>query len=54
MVVGDLAQIFPDRFGNGNDKSADKKEETAASFGMSIQNLTPAQRESMGLKQSAA
>jgi serine protease Do len=53
VMVGDLAQIFPDRFGGVNDNSNGKKEETAASFGMSIQNLTPAQRENMGLKQAA-
>jgi serine protease Do len=51
VVVGDLAQIFPDRFGGGNDNSTNQKEATAASFGMSIQNLTEAQRETMGLKQ---
>jgi serine protease Do len=53
VVVGDLAQIFPDRFGGSNDNSANKQEETAASFGMSIQNLTPAQRENLGLKETA-
>ena len=52
VMVGDLAQIFPDRFGGSNDNSGGKKEETAASFGMSIQNLTPAQRDSLGLKQT--
>ena len=52
VTVGDLAQIFPDRFGGSSENSNGKKEETAASFGMSIQNLTSAQRENMGLKQA--
>jgi serine protease Do len=51
VVVGDLAQIFPERFGGANQSSPNKEEGTAASFGMSIQNLTDRQREAMNLKQ---
>ena len=51
VVVGDLAQIFPERFGGANQASPNKEEGTAASFGMSIQNLTDRQREAMDLKQ---
>jgi serine protease Do len=51
VVVGDLAQIFPERFGSGNDNSPDKADGTAASFGMSVQALTDAKRNSLGLKQ---
>lgn len=51
VVVGDLAQIFPDRFGSGSEKGAAKPEGTTVSFGMSIQNITEQQRQSMGLKE---
>jgi serine protease Do len=50
VVVGDLAQIFPDRFGN-RDESSKSAEATTVSFGMQIQNLTEKQQESLGLKQ---
>jgi serine protease Do len=49
VVVGDLAQIFPDRFGGGNQSAEMKPQGTAVSFGMSIQNLTDAQRQTLGL-----
>jgi serine protease Do len=51
VVVGDLAQIFPDRFGGANENSPNKAEGTAASFGMSVQNLSDQRRDSLGLKQ---
>jgi serine protease Do len=51
VVVGDLAQIFPERFGNPNDPSSKNGDATTVSFGMQIQNLTDRQQESMGLKQ---
>jgi serine protease Do len=51
VVVGDLAQIFPDRFGNSSQSAESKPEGTAVSFGMSIQNLTERQRENLGLKE---
>jgi serine protease Do len=51
VVVGDLAQIFPDRFGSGGGQSQAKPEGTTVSFGMSIKNLTDQQRQSLGLKE---
>ncbi len=51
VVVGDLAQIFPDRFGNGSKDEPGKAEETTAKFGMSIQNLTDQQRQNLGIKE---
>jgi len=51
VVVGDLAQIFPDRFGGANQSAELKPQGTAVSFGMSIQNLTDAQRQTLGLKE---
>jgi serine protease Do len=50
VVVGDLAQIFPDKFGGPQDESQNKTQAGVASFGMQIQNLTARQRETMGLK----
>jgi len=51
VVVGDLAQIFPEQFGNANDQSQGAETETAATFGMEILNLTDRQRETMNLKE---
>jgi serine protease Do len=51
VVVGDLAQVFPDRFGNGKAEAPEKAEGTQARFGMTIQNLTSAQRQNLGVKQ---
>jgi len=48
VTVGDLTQIFPDRFGGGSEKSQVKPEGTTVSFGMSIQNLTDQKREALG------
>jgi serine protease Do len=50
VVVGDLAQIFPDKFGDGGEKAPGQAEGGAASFGMQIQNLTERQRETLNLK----
>jgi serine protease Do len=50
VVVGDLAQIFPDKFGDGSEKGPGHAENGAASFGMQIQNLTERQRETLNLK----
>lgn len=50
VVVGDLAQIFPDKFGGPTDQESGQAEGGAASFGMQIQNLTERQRQTMGLK----
>jgi serine protease Do len=51
VVVGDLAQVFPDRFGNGQPEAPGKAEGTQARFGMTIQNLTSQQRQNLGIKQ---
>jgi serine protease Do len=50
VVVGDLAQIFPERFGSGNAAGQSQQQGTAVSFGMSIQTLTERQRETMKLE----
>jgi serine protease Do len=51
VTVGDLAQVFPDRFGNPDDQSSVKGEGGATSFGMQIQNLSAQQRQTMGIKE---
>jgi serine protease Do len=51
VVVGDLAQLFPERFGNGGAESAHGAEPTSVSFGMDIQPLTDRQMDNIGLKQ---
>lgn len=51
VVVGDLAQVFPDEFGSGKKDEPDKAESTTARFGMSIQNMTDAQRDNLGIKE---
>jgi len=50
VIVGDLAQIFPERFGGPKDESKAPVEAGVTSFGMSIQNLSASRRESLGLK----
>jgi serine protease Do len=51
VVVGDLSQVFPDEFGSGKQQEPDKAESTTAKFGMSIQNMTDAQRQNLGIKE---
>ncbi|PWU00571.1 MAG: peptidase S1 [Terriglobia bacterium] len=51
VVVGDLTQIFPDRFGGPKTDEPNKAEGTQAKFGMTIQNLTDSQRQNMGIKE---
>jgi serine protease Do len=51
VKVADLAQVFPDRFGNGNESAGQKEEGTTVSFGMSIQNLTDRQHDTLGIKE---
>lgn len=51
VVVGDLAQIFPERFGGGKSEDAPQAEGTQAKFGISIMPLTDARREQMGIKE---
>ena len=54
VVVGDLAQIFPDQFGQGNEEGAVKPEGATVSFGMRIENLTERQRQTLGIKEKSA
>jgi serine protease Do len=51
VVVGDLAQLFPERFGAGNGEESNKAEGSAVSLGMRLENLTDQRRESLGLKE---
>jgi serine protease Do len=51
VVVADLAQVFPDRFGSAKEEEAGPAEGTQARFGITIENLTDARREKMGIKQ---
>ena len=52
VVVADLAQVFPDRFGNAKEsEEAGPAEGTQARFGITIENLTDARRDKMGIKQ---
>jgi serine protease Do len=51
VIVADLAQIFPEQYGNERDDSAKNGEPTTAKFGMQIQNLTEQQAERLGIKQ---
>ncbi|MFB3828863.1 MAG: Do family serine endopeptidase [Bryobacteraceae bacterium] len=51
VTVADLSKVFPDRFGTGEEQQPGGAEEGAqAKFGITIQNLTAAQRQNMGLK----
>jgi serine protease Do len=50
VVVGDLAEVFPEKFGNGQPEAPGRAEGTQARFGMTIQNLSSAQRQNLGLK----
>ena len=49
-MVGDLAQIFPERFAGAAEKESGKMEVGPTSFGMQIQNLTDARRQSLNLE----
>ena len=51
VTVGNLAQIFPDRFGSASDREPAKPEGTTVSFGMSISNLSDQWRQSHNLKE---
>ena len=50
VVVGDLSQIFPDKFGGPQEESKSQTEAGVASFGMMVQNLSDAKRQTLGLK----
>ena len=52
VVVADLAQTFPDRFGNGANSSQAAPEGTQAKFGITISNMSQDKRDRMGLKQA--
>jgi len=51
VVVADLAQIFPEQYGNGKEDARGKIEPTSAKFGMQIQSLTESQADRLGIKQ---
>jgi serine protease Do len=53
VVVGNMAQIFPDQFGSSEPKEESKPQPapTTMSFGMTIVPLTDRQREGMELKE---
>jgi serine protease Do len=51
VVVGDLAQIFPEQYGAGREAAPHNGESTAVSFGMSVMPLTDRQMDNLGLKQ---
>lgn len=51
VIVANLAQVFPDRFGGGKSEEAGPSEGTQARFGITIENLTDARRENMGITQ---
>jgi serine protease Do len=51
VTIGNLAQVFPDRFGAGSETESVKPEGTSVSFGISIVNITPSWRDNNGLKQ---
>lgn len=53
VAVADRAQLFPDQFGEGKEKSKDATDATQARFGITITNLNDRQRQSMGLKVTA-
>jgi serine protease Do len=50
VVVGDLAQIFPDKFGGPHDEAKAPGEAGVTTFGMMVQNLSEAKRQNLGLK----
>jgi serine protease Do len=52
VIVGNLAQIFPDTFGNGSAPESAKGSATALDFGMNIRDLTAGMRDSMGLSET--
>jgi len=52
VIVGNLAQIFPDTFGNGSEPESAKESATALDFGMNIKPVTAGMRDSMGLTEN--
>jgi serine protease Do len=51
VVVGDMAQIFPDKFGGEKDQLKGPEEAGVASFGMMVQNLSESRRQNLGIKE---
>jgi serine protease Do len=51
VVVGNLAQIFPEEFGGGRQDNPSQSEGTTVSFGMTINPLTDSKRETLGIKE---
>jgi serine protease Do len=51
VVVADLAQIFPEQYGNGREEQTKPGEATSVKFGMQIQSLTEQQADRLGIKQ---
>jgi serine protease Do len=51
VVVADLAQVFPERYGNGQEDPTKGGEPTTVKFGMQIQSLTEQQADRLGIKQ---
>jgi serine protease Do len=51
VVVGDLAQLFPEDFGGGAKQEAAKGDAGEQVFGMDIQPLTANQRQSRGIRE---
>ena len=49
VVVGNMKQIFPEKFGGGEQNEPNKPEPTSVSFGMTIVPLSDHLRESIGL-----
>jgi serine protease Do len=51
VVVGDRAQLFPEEFGNARPSGGGESDATQAKFGISIENLTEARRQTLNLKE---
>ncbi|MGP8244256.1 MAG: Do family serine endopeptidase [Bryobacteraceae bacterium] len=51
VIVGNLARVYPGRFGSADNAEPGQQAETAVSFGMSLQSLTEQRRQSLGLKE---
>jgi serine protease Do len=51
VVVGDMAQIFPDKFGGEKGQSKNPEDAGVATFGMMVQNLSESRRQTLGLKE---
>jgi serine protease Do len=52
IVVGDLAQVFPETYGKDTIVPNGREEGTNVSFGMQVKNLTSQMQDGMGLKQN--